>query len=93
MQPEPRNWELMEFPHSPRTGVKSRFELDCNTPRVCAISECSDGSNVETLYGVQANQWSDVRVRRSMTISGKVLFDIAMGIHFNRWPVEATKEI
>lgn len=69
---------------------KSRIEFDCNTPRVCVVSECDDATNLETLYGDQAKQWSDVCVRRSMTISGKVLFEIAKGLHFNRWPVEAT---
>jgi hypothetical protein len=65
---------------------KSRIEFDCNTPRVCVTSECNDGSIV-TLYGSQSKPWLDVRVRRSMTISGKVLFDLAMGVHFNRWEI------
>jgi hypothetical protein len=65
---------------------KSRVELDCKTPRVCITSDCNDGMSIETLYGVQTKQWSDVRVRRSVTISGKVLFELAKGIHFNRWP-------
>jgi hypothetical protein len=68
---------------------KSTVELDCNSPRACVTSECNDGSSIVTLYGSQLKQWSDIRVRRSMTISGKVLFDLAMGLHFNRWAKEA----
>ena len=66
-------------------AYKSRVELDCKAPRACITSQCSDGVFVETLYGVPTKKWSDVRVRRSVTISGKVLFDLAKGIHFNRW--------
>jgi hypothetical protein len=68
-------------------AYKSRVELDCNTPRVRIVSECDDGSNIETLYGLHTKPWSDVRVRRSMTVSGKVLFDLAIGVHFNRWEI------
>ena len=67
-----------------KLAYKSRIEFDCSAPRVCIISECTDGS-IETLYGIRDRQWSDVAVRRSMTISGRVLFDLAMGVHFNRW--------
>jgi hypothetical protein len=68
-------------------AYKSRVELDCDSPRVRIVSECDDGSNIETLYGVHEKPWLDVRVRRSMTVSGKVLFDLAMGVHFNRWEI------
>ena len=71
-------------------AYKSRVEVDCDTPRVSITSECNEG-NAETLYGLRSKPWSDIRVRRSMTISGKVLFELAMGVHFNRWP--ATAEI
>jgi len=67
-------------------AYKSHVELDCSTPRACITSECSDGVSIETLYGVQRKLWSDVRVRRSVTITGKVLFQLAKGLHFNRWP-------
>jgi hypothetical protein len=74
-------------------AFKSRVEIDCSAPRACIISECTEGS-IETLFGIRDKQWSDVQVRRSMTISGKVLFDLAIGIHFNRWDQNdsATKE-
>jgi hypothetical protein len=64
---------------------KSRLEVDCRRPRACLSMKTDAGQN-EVLYGVQAEQWSDTRVRRSMTISGKCLFDLACGLHFNRWP-------
>jgi hypothetical protein len=70
-------------------AYKSRVEVDCNAPRVCIISETAEGS-IETLYGLRDKQWSDVRVRRSMTISGKVLFELAMGVNLNRWDHLAT---
>lgn len=66
-------------------ALKSRLEVDCGSPRACVILECNDGT-IETIYGKQAAQWQDVRVRRSTTISGKVLFDLACGLYFNRWP-------
>lgn len=65
-------------------ALQSRLEVDCGQPRACIISNTLEGS-VETLYGLSSKQWDDVTVRRSMTISGKVLFDLAMGLHFNRW--------
>ena len=70
-----------------KLSFKSRVEIDCSAPRVCIIAETTEGS-IETLFGIRDKQWSDVRVRRSMTISGKVLFDLAMGVHFNRWNIE-----
>lgn len=76
---------------SAKVAIRSRVDVDCFAPRVCIISECTEGS-LETLYGIRDKQWSDVRVRRSMTISGKVLFDLAMGIHFGRWPLTTSKE-
>jgi hypothetical protein len=69
-------------------ALKSRLEVDCGKPRACITIECNDGT-LETLYGTQSAQWQDVRVRQSMTISGKVLFDLACGLYFNRWPGDA----
>lgn len=66
-------------------AYKSRVEVDCNKPRACITVHCTDGT-LETLYGTQSAQWADVRLRRSMTLSGKVLFDLAVGMYFNRWP-------
>lgn len=66
-------------------ALKSRIEIDCGRPRACITTECTDG-HIETLFGKQSAQWTDVRVRRSTTLSGKVLFDLACGIYFNRWP-------
>jgi hypothetical protein len=71
-------------------AYKSRIEVDCNSPRVCVVSDTTEGT-VETLYGLRTKQWTDIRVRRSMTISGKVLFELAKGVHFNRWPLEAAE--
>ena len=67
-----------------QVAYKSRLEVDCGRPRACLNMSCTDG-NAETLYGVQCAQWEDLTVRRSMTISGKCLFDLACGLHFNRW--------
>lgn len=67
-------------------GYKGRLELDCGQPRACFSTACNDEVQVEKLFGLQSAQWSDIRVRRSITISGKVLFDLANGLHFNRWP-------
>jgi hypothetical protein len=72
-----------------KLSYKSRVEIDCSAPRACIISETTEGT-IETLFGIRDKQWSDVRVRRSMTISGKVLFDLAMGVHFNRWNIKET---
>lgn len=72
-----------------KLSYKSRIEIDCTAPRACIISETAEGT-IETLFGIRDKQWSDVRVRRSMTISGKVLFEIAMGLHFNRWNIKET---
>lgn len=66
-------------------AYKSRLEIDCGQPRACLSMQTTDGQ-AEVLFGVQAAQWTDIRVRRSMTISGKVLFDLGCGLHFNRWP-------
>lgn len=66
-------------------ALKSLIELDCGKPRACITIECNDGA-LQTLYGTHSAQWQDVRVRRSMTLSGKVLFDLSCGLYFNRWP-------
>jgi hypothetical protein len=68
-----------------KVGFKSRLEVDCGRPRACLNLHCTDG-NEEILYGVQRAQWEDLIVRRSMTISGRCLFHLARGTHFNRWP-------
>lgn len=67
-----------------QVAYKSRLEIDCGRPRACLNMACTDG-NAEILYGVQRAQWEDLIVRRSMTISGKCLYDLACGLHFNRW--------
>jgi hypothetical protein len=71
-----------------QVAYKSRLEVDCGRPRACLNLTCTDG-NAETLYGVQRAQWEDLVVRRSMTISGKCLFDLACGLHFDRWDAPA----
>lgn len=65
-------------------ALRSRVEVDCIKPRALISSATIDGQS-ELLFGIQTAPWDDARVRRSMTISGKVLFDIACGLHFNRW--------
>ena len=67
-----------------RSPTKSRLEVDCGRPRACLNIQCTDGHE-ELLYGVKRAQWEDLIVRRSMTISGKCLYDLACGLHFNRW--------
>lgn len=66
-------------------AYKSRLEVDCGHPRACLSVEAKDGQ-LELLFGRQKKQWADEKVRRSMTISGKCLFDLACGLHFNQWP-------
>lgn len=66
-------------------AYKSRLEIDCGQPRACISMKTNEGQT-EVLYGVQAEQWADITVRRSMTVSGKVLFDLGCGLHFRRWP-------
>ena len=78
-----------------RLALKSRVEVDCDSPRVCIVSETAEGV-IETLFGIRDKPWSDIRIRRSMTVSGKVLLELAIGVHFNRWPdatAETTKDI
>jgi hypothetical protein len=70
-----------------KLAIKSRIEVDCFAPRVCIINETTEGA-LETLFGIRDRQWTDVRVRRSMTVSGKVLFDLAMGVNFNIWDIQ-----
>jgi hypothetical protein len=67
-----------------QAAYKGRLEVDCGRPRACLNVQCTDGHE-EILYGVQRAQWEDLIVRRSMTISGKCLYDLACGLHFNRW--------
>lgn len=66
-------------------AYKSRLEVDCGFPRACLSIETTDGQ-LELIFGRQAKKWSDEKVRRSMTISGKCLFDLAFGLHLNQWP-------
>lgn len=68
-------------------AFKSRIEVDCNSPRACFTTECTDGAD-ETLFGIQTAQWNDIAVRRSMTISGRSLFYIGLGLHMNDWAGE-----
>jgi hypothetical protein len=60
-------------------AYKSRIEIDCGRTRATISSETTEGQ-FETLFGVKTPQWSDHAVKRSMTISGKCLFDIAMAL-------------
>jgi hypothetical protein len=69
-------------------AYKSRLELDCGRPRACLNLQCTDGHE-EILFGVQRAQWEDLIVRRSMTISGKCLYDLATGLHYGRWPEDS----
>ena len=67
-------------------AFKSRLELDCDSPRACLTHHCTDG-NTEELFGILSKQWDDIAVRKSMTISGRSLFQFSCGIHHNFWPV------
>jgi hypothetical protein len=70
-----------------KTAFKTRIEIDTDYPRACLSIECKDAeAQVEIMYGVQTPIWGNIRVRRAITIGGKALFDIAMGLHHNRWP-------
>ncbi|MBR0906963.1 hypothetical protein [Bradyrhizobium liaoningense] len=69
-------------------AYRSRLEIDCGYPRACLSIETTEGQ-LELLFGPQAKKWADEKVRRSMTISGKCLFDLACGLHFNQWPHRA----
>jgi hypothetical protein len=64
---------------SPLANVayRSTLEVDCLNPRACLSMDCGMDGHEEILFGAQAAQWKDAQVRRSMTISGKCLFDIA----------------
>jgi hypothetical protein len=68
-----------------QVAAKSRLEVYTNHPRACIYAHCKDGI-VETSYGLQSDQWSELSVRRSTVISGKCLFDLAMHLHFGSWP-------
>lgn len=80
--------DVRDLPPLAQVTYKSRLEVDCGYPRACLSMHCTDGQE-EILYGVQIEQWQDLNVRRSMTISGKTLFKIAMGVHHNRWSGES----
>lgn len=67
-------------------AYRSRLELDCGYPRALLSIETTNGQ-LEILFGSQAKPWADIKVRRSMTISGKCLFDLGMIIH--GWPERA----
>ena len=71
-------------------GYKSRLEVDSGKPRACLTTQCTDG-HAQTLYGVQREQWDDLSVRSSTTISGKCLYDLARGYHWNLWPKDVGK--
>lgn len=62
---------------------RSRLEIDCGYPRALLSIETTEGQ-LEIIFGSQAKPWTDIKVRRSMTISGKCLFDLGMIIH--GWP-------
>lgn len=68
-------------------AYKSRIEVDCTIPRANFSSNCTDG-HAETLFGILTEQWNDVSIRRSMTISGRSLFYIGCGLHLNDWSGE-----
>ncbi|AMA58890.1 hypothetical protein [Bradyrhizobium sp. CCGE-LA001] len=61
----------------------SRIEVDCGLPRALWSIETADGQH-EAIFGIQDKLWADIRVRKSLTISGKCLFDLGMIIH--GWP-------
>jgi hypothetical protein len=67
-------------------AFKSRLEIDCDSPRACLTHHCTDG-NTEQLFGILSKQWDDIAVRKSMTISGRSLFQFSCGIHHDHWPV------
>lgn len=69
-------------------AYRSRLEVDCNYPRALLSIETTEGQ-MELIFGPQSKKWTDAKVRRSMTISGKCLFDLAIGLHYGRWPERA----
>lgn len=66
---------------------KSRLVVDCTSPRACLAMEHTDGIS-DLLFGNQKAQWDDTAVRRSMTIAGRSIFYLGLGLHQNDWTGE-----
>jgi hypothetical protein len=64
-------------------AYRTRLEIDCGYPRALLSIETTSGQH-EVYFGVQNRPWSDIKVRKATTISGKCLFEIGAALH--GWP-------
>lgn len=67
-------------------AAKTRFDFDLGEPRVRATVDLPNGTQVQTVYGPQVAPWLDTTINRSCSLSGKVIHDLAMLLHFGELP-------
>ncbi|WFU23155.1 hypothetical protein QA649_34505 [Bradyrhizobium sp. CB1717] len=69
-------------------AYKAVVTIDTNVQRA-TITYQSNGGSFDAVFGGPSPAWQDVRVRRSQSISGKRLFDLAAIIFKDRWDAHA----
>lgn len=66
-------------------ACKARVTLDLgDAPRI-TIVVASGGQLIQSVFGPQGPQWADGNFKKSVTISGKVIHDLSVGLHHGIW--------
>jgi len=67
------------------TACKMRVVVDVgDVPRITVTAAVGE-QLVQSVFGPQGPQWADENVRKSFTISGRVIHDLAVGLHHGIW--------
>jgi hypothetical protein len=70
--------------------LNSRVEIDQDFPRVKIVVELDDGTTKETTFGpIKECDSTMIGARNVAIISGRVLYRLAVGFHFNTWDADA----
>jgi hypothetical protein len=68
-----------------QAACKMRFVVDIGAVPRITLTIYSGEQIIHSVFGPQGPQWADENVRKSMTISGKVIHDLSVGLHHNIW--------
>jgi hypothetical protein len=71
-------------------ALRSRIQIDIGFPSASITTETKDGQ-LEITFGPQDQPSTFVRAVKSVTISGKILFRLAMGLYFDQRPADTAE--
>jgi hypothetical protein len=74
-------------------ACKMRFVIDIGgAPRI-TLSFAAGEQIIQSVFGPQGPQWADENVRKSVALSGRVIHDLAVGLHHGIWDNHTSQKV